>query len=137
MSVETVWNACEELVYLLILYISTRFNLNTCNSLIKKNNFNVVTVIRKSKKKNIVGAVCYPYVISRCGIFNGQTSDLPHHSHTNITTHTPNAYFSPLPVSLSISRTHKFTNIHCCTVSPLTPLPQECNTNKLYICMAS
>ena len=72
-----------------------------------------------NKQENIAGAVCIAYVISRCGILNGQTSDLPplpayQVNHTYSLSHFPRC-----SVSLSVSRTHKFMYIHCFTVSPL------------------
>lgn len=60
-------------------------------------------------------------VISRCGIFNGQTG-LPQYPHTNITTHTPSPISPSLSVPLSASHTH------CCTVSPL-PLQSAVQTS--------
>ena len=72
-----------------------------------------------NKQENIAGAVCVAYVISRCGILNGRTSDLPplpayQVNHTYSLSHFPRC-----SVSLSVSRTHKSTYIHCFTVSPL------------------
>lgn len=72
-----------------------------------------------NKQENIAGAVCIAYVISRCGILNGRTSDLPplpayQVNHTYSLSHFPRC-----SVSLSVSHTHKSTYIHCFTVSPL------------------
>lgn len=61
--------------------------------------------------ENIVGSVQNPYVISRCGIFNGQSSDLPHYPHTKLTTHTP-SLISPPSLSLPVSCMHIFIHLH-------------------------
>lgn len=86
-------------------------------------------------KKILRVLLCYPYVISRCGIFNGQTNDLPHHSHTNITTHTPPP-ISPLSPFLPLSHVRTNSQTYTASVS-LTSPPPECSTNNLYICTAS
>lgn len=50
--------------------------------------------------------------------FNGQTSDLPHLLHTNVTTLTP-SFISPLSLFLSLSHIH--TNSHTLLHSPTSP----------------
>lgn len=62
--------------------------------------------------ENIVGSVQNPYVISRCGIFNGQSRDLPHHpayqvNHTYSLSHFPSFSFS-----LPLSCMHIFMQLH-------------------------
>lgn len=74
------------------------------------------------------------HVISRCGIFNGQTSDLPQYPHTSITTHAPSPISPTLSVPHSVSHTHKF-NIHT-LLNSLSSLLPECSTNKSYTCVA-
>lgn len=78
--------------------------------------------------ENIVGSVQNPYVISRCGIFNGQSSDLPHYPHTKLTTHTPSLISPP---SLSLPPCLMYAFIHALTQLGLWPLQ---NTNKVCMC---
>lgn len=59
-----------------------------------------------------MGSVQNPYVISRCGIFNGQSSDLPHYPHTKLTTHTPSLISLLLFLSLPVSCMHLFMHLH-------------------------
>lgn len=76
--------------------------------------------------ENIVGSVQNPYVISRCGIFNGQSSDLPHYqvNHTYSLSHFPSFSFS-----LSLSH----VCIYSCTYSMASDL---CRTQTRPACVA-
>ena len=66
-----------------------------------------------------MGSVGNPYVISRCGIFNGQSSNLPHYPHTKLTTHTLPLPFHPFSVSLAYTQVHGLT-LHYSLTSPPT-----------------
>lgn len=73
-----------------------------------------------------MGSVQNPYVISRCGIFNGQSSDLPHYPHTKLTAHTPSLISPP-----SLSHVCIYSCAYSAWPPHLSPLH---NTNKLYMC---
>lgn len=79
-----------------------------------------------------MGSVQNPYVISRCGIFNSQSSDLPHYPHTKLTTHTPSLISPP---SLSLSFCLMYAYIHA--LAQLGRLTSHlCITQTSYTCVA-
>lgn len=85
----------------------------------------------QNEPEDIVGAVWNPCYF-KVWNFNGQTSDLPQNPHTSTTTYTPSPISPTLSVPHSVSHTHKFTYVHCFTVSPL-PLQSSVQTSYRHV----